>query len=130
CAAVSLHRRMAVLVRRWNGVDLRYRPVDGDTGADAADRLEEVQVVPLPECGRQLRPEWHPDVDRAARKCECLRHHGNDFVVLIVQADAAADGVRIGAKVALPQAITDDRDTRRAEAILVCGEWPAGERRH
>src|SRR5437660_9086714 len=87
-----------------DGVQLRFCLCHARTGFEAADDTH-VTIVASFLC--RIQRQRYPHL-RLNRIVETLRHHANDSRGLPADRDFAADDVRVGAKAALPQSITDD----------------------
>ena len=107
------------------GVDLRSEHADGcvcllDRHAGPAASEQGVAVrerfVEVEGHGRFQRP---PHVGPPGQPTKSSRRHADDGQGGAIESDDLAQHIRVAAKAPLPQAVTDDCDRRRADAVVI-----------
>ncbi len=109
---------------RGDGFHVALRPLEGDPGRDTGDRLEELSV---PRSLPGLVVEGRPQL-ASAGEIEARRHDADDRVRLLVEHQRRAEHRGAGAEAALPETVTEDGETRSADAVFVGREQPSSDR--
>ena len=136
------HRHAQVLVR----LRVLPRQVVGDGGHRRPRLLQarplrqprhrpEVVAAPVLEIARGPHGDPQVDGDRhlsgnGVGKPEGRRHHADDRVARPVDADGAADHLRVGAEAPPPERVAEDRDRGPAAEVLAGQERAAEQRPH
>ena len=93
-------------------------------------RPKGVTPTPSPRVGAQhVELEGHPDL-LVHRELEARGHHADDGGGLRVDAQRAADDVRVALEAVLPDLVAEDRHARRAGRVVALHEGPAQQRFH
>jgi hypothetical protein len=121
-----------------DGVDIALRLREGDAGLEAADNVEIVDFaigayVSLP-VGKGTEDFWDdvngidPELNIRADKAKVGREYSDDLHGLFVESEGAANRVAVAGKVALPEAVSEERTARRVESAFLRNKVAAENR--
>src|SRR5688572_7529864 len=116
---------MKFLDARSDGDHFAPRLLDAHAILQAAPGVKHGMIgAVLPSGIRAAAHERKPDI-HALGRIHFRRHHANDGYRTAMKRDRASDNLRVAVKGAVPQAITDDCEGRRAWFVFVFAIGPA-----